>query len=192
MLNRIVIIISIFALSGCMPVLFGIGAHAQIAATRNKSVTKATKDIAIANAIRKEYLLNGFKKLYASITIDAADGNVQLTGTVENEEDVITAVEIAWNQNGVKEVLNELTVDQNNPFFNLPQYTKDTWITAQIKTTILANKEARFANFTIVTYKNIVYIFGVADSQEQVELAANISASIRGVEQVISNVIIKE
>lgn len=190
---RIISIILIsLSLSGCVPALFGVGAHTQIIATRNQSLTKATKDIAIAHSIRKEFLVNGFKKLYSNINVAVVDCHVQLTGTVENDEDVITAVEIAWNQSGVKEVINEIKVDESSNSMDIGQYTKDAWITTQIKTTILANKDVKFASFTIVTCKNIVYIFGLSTDQRQIEEVANIAASTRGVEQVISNVILKE
>ena len=51
-------------------------------------------------------------------------GRVLYTGVVDKEEDIISAVQIAWNHEGVVEVVNELIADKSSGKFDIVQYTR--------------------------------------------------------------------
>lgn len=78
-----------------------------------------------------------------------------------------------------------MKVNKNSNHFDLAQYTKDSMITTQIKAKNLIRKDIKFANYTILTIDNIVYLFGVARSEEELEKLASIASKIKGVEKVV-------
>ena len=119
-------------------------------------------------------------------------GRVLLTGTIDKEEDAVKAVEIAWNQKDVTEVINELKVDKNSRHFDLLQYTRDTIITSQIKSKTFVNRDIKFVNYTVITINDVVYLFGIARSEEELEKVANIASNVYGVQKVVSHVKISD
>lgn len=186
-LNLSLLIVASLLLSGCFPTVFAGATGATVAVAKDRSVGDAVEDAKISAKIKGNFIKDGFRALYAKIDVEVIDGRVMYTGVVDSEEDIMKALEIAWNQEGVKEVLNELYTDKNSGNFNGTQYAKDSLITAQVKAKTMVNRDIKFVNYTIVTSNNIVYIFGIARSTEELETVASIASEIRGVEKVITH-----
>jgi len=161
-------------------------------AAKDRSIGQSLDDEAISIKIKKEFITRGFKKLYAKINVEVFQGRVLYTGDVESEEDIITAIDIAWQQKAVIEVINELSVMESKRTVDVLQYSKDTWITTKVKSKIFADRKIRFINYTVVTTNNIVYLFGAARSEEELNTVAEMAASVSGVEKVISHVMVRE
>lgn len=179
-------------LSGCFPTIFAGATGATVAVAKDRSVGETIDDTKISAKIKGSFMKDGFRTLYSKINVEVMEGRVMYTGTVDNEEDIMTALEIAWKQNGVKEVLNELQVDKKSGHFDAIQYARDSLITAQVKARSMAAHDVKFVNYTIVTYEDVVYIFGIARSMEELETVAKIASEIRGVKKVVSHARIKE
>ncbi len=179
-------------LSSCLPVIFGGAAASTLAVAKDRQIGETIDDVKIATAIKASLMKNDFKKLYAKVHIEVIQGRVLLTGTVENEEDIMRVVQTAWEKNGVKEVISELQTDKNSNSFNLYQYMKDSLITSQIKSRTFGTHEIKWVNYTVLTLNNVVYLFGIARTEEELEKVTNIAAKIKGVEKVISHVKVKE
>lgn len=186
------LILAIFTLSGCMPTIFGAAASTTVAAAKDRSIGETIDDAKISAGIKKNFISEGFKDLYAKIDIEVSDGRVLYTGTVANDEDIMKAVDIAWKQNGVKEVVNELQVDVKSNYFDAAQCARDSWITGRIKTKTILDREIKFVNYTIVTRNNVVYIFGIARSQDELDKVAQIASEVKGVEKVAVRAVVKE
>ncbi|MCC2646821.1 MAG: hypothetical protein K0R02_886 [Rickettsiaceae bacterium] len=178
----------IFTLSGCYPVVFAAATTTGVALSKDRSFGEAIDDTTIWTKIKKELVSKGFKELYAKVDVKVDEGRVLLTGFVEHEEDALKAVEICWEQKGVKEVVNELQVDPENAKINPIRYAKDTWFTSQIKGKVFIDKSIKYVNYTIITFDSVVYLFGIARSQEELEKVANIAAQVKGVDRVVSHV----
>jgi osmotically-inducible protein OsmY len=101
---------------------------------------------------------------------------------------MINAVQIAWDQEGVTEVVNELKVDKNSGKFDIVQYTRDTMITSQIKSKTFLDRSIKFVNYTVITVNDVVYLFGMARSEEELQKVATIASNINGVQKVVSHV----
>jgi osmotically-inducible protein OsmY len=145
-------------------------------------------DVRISTSIKGEFIKKNFRDLYTKIKIEVVQGRVLFTGVIENEQDSITAIQIAWNQEGVNEVINELKVNKNSGKFNLVQYTRDAMITSQIKSKTFMNRDIKFVNYTVITLTDIVYLFGIARSEEELEKVAAIASNVHGVAKVVSHV----
>lgn len=192
MKNLLIIILASFLLYGCFPTIFAGATGATVSVAKDRSLGETVDDSKIAAKIKAEMIGSNFKTLYTKVDVEVLEGRVMYTGTVDSEEDIMNAVEIAWKQTGVKEVLNELEIDPNSNKFDTAQYTKDSIITAQIKAKTIIAKNVKFVNYTIITSKNIVYIFGIARSSDEMDQVANIASQVIGVEKVVSHVNVKD
>lgn len=179
-------------LSGCIPAVF---TGATVSATefaKDRPAADTVKDLRISAAIKTSFIKRNFRELYTKIQVEVVQGRVLYTGRIDKEEDAISAVQIAWEQEGVVEVINELKVDKNSGNFNLVQYTRDTLITSQIKSKTFMDRSIKFVNYTVVTVNDVVYLFGIARSEEELQKVANIAANIHGVAKVVSHVRVDE
>ncbi|AEK74583.1 BON domain-containing protein [Rickettsia conorii subsp. heilongjiangensis] len=186
MILRVLIFIALsFSLSACLPAIFTVATTTGIVASKDQPMSETLNDARISASIKADLVKNNFRDLGAKIKVEVSQGRVLLTGNIQKESDALKAIEIAWNQKSVKEVINELKVNKNSNNFDLAQYTKDSMITTQIKAKNLVSKDIKFANYTILTIDNIVYLFGVARSEEELEKLASIASKIKGVEKVV-------
>lgn len=185
-----IVILSLF-LTSCLPVVFVGAASSTIIAAKDQPFVETVEDIKISAKIKTAFIKNNFKELYTKIKIEVAQARVLLTGSIDNSEEVLKAVALVWEIEGVQEVINELVVDKNSSQFDLGQYTRDAMITAQIKTKTFFTQDIKFVNYTIVTVKQVVYIFGAARTKEELELVSSIASQIKGVARVVCHATIR-
>lgn len=177
-----------FLVSACLPVIFT-GATASVTElAKDRPKEEALKDFRIATAIKTSFIKNNFRELYTKIKVEVVQGRVLYTGLIDKEEDMINAVQIAWDQEGVVEVVNELKVDKNSGKFDIIQYTRDTMITSQIKSKTFLDRSIKFVNYTVITVNDVVYLFGIARSEEELQKVATIASNVNGVQKVVSHV----
>lgn len=190
-INIILLVLVGFYQTSCMPLFFTAAASTTIASAKDRSFGETIDDIKISTRIKKEFISQGFKSLYSRINVQVVQGRVLLTGYVDNKDDIMKAVEIGWSAYGVREVINELKISDDSNKFSPSQYAKDTWITSRINSSIFFRRNIKFANYTIVTHRNIVYLFGIARNEEELQDVIKISSEVSGVERVISYVHLK-
>ncbi len=177
-----------FLVSACLPVIFT-GATASVTElAKDRPKEEALKDFRIVTAIKASFIKNNFRELYTKIKVEVVQGRVLYTGLIDKEEDMINAVQIAWDQEGVVEVVNELRVDKNSGKFDIVQYTRDTMITSQIKSKTFLDRSIKFVNYTVITVNDVVYLFGIARSEEELQKVATIASNVNGVQKVVSHV----
>ncbi len=181
-----------FTLSSCMPAVFTAATAGTLATAKDRSFGDTIDDGIIHTKIKKGFASKGFKKLYNKITTEVVQGRVLLTGDLESDEDILTAIEICWSISGVKEVINELKISESSNKFDAAQFTKDSWISGRIKASIFFNRSIKFINYTIITQKNVVYLFGIARTEEELSEVTKIASEVSGVERVVSHVHLKE
>lgn len=179
---------SLHILSACVPLPMIVGGAAigtGISAAKDRPLSEAVSDTRISLNLKRAFISNGLKKLYTKITVTVTDGRVLYTGTVSSEEDALKAVDLAWAQNGVKEVMNELLISEESGFFDPAEYSRDTWIAGKLRARMIVNRDIKFVNYTITVSKGIIYISGIARSQEEVDKVASLGSTIKGVKKVV-------
>jgi len=189
--NLPLILICLHMLSSCAPAIVGVGAVGVSAASKNQTIGASLDETVLKARVQKAFSSSsarGVRDLYSKIYVTVQGHTVYLNGSLEKEEDIMKAVEIVWAQDGVRAVVNNLKVDENSDHFDLGQYTIDTGLTTSIKTQLLFTKDVKSANYTIITLENVVHIFGVARTQEELDIVTDIAAKIKGVDEVISHV----
>lgn len=192
MFKTIIILLLPLVLTSCFPMVFTGATSATLAVAKDRTLHETVDDLKLSTSLRSDLIASNFRQIYTKINIEVIDGRILYTGKVDSEEQILKAVEIAWKQKGVKEVVNELKVDPKSSTLDVVQYTKDSMITLQVKSKLFVTRSVKFVNYTIVTLDDIVYLFGIARSQEELEKVAEIASQVKGVVKVISNVKIKE
>lgn len=188
----IITLLSSSLLSGCLPALFTTAASSSLDFAKDRSARETVQDYKISIALKKRFIMKGFADLYARINFEVIEGRVMLLGEVKEEEDINRAIEIAWSVRGVNEVINELKISENSKRFDAMAYTNDSWITAQVKSSLFFHRGIKFSNYTVLTQRSVVFLFGIARSQEELANVAHLAASTKGVTKVESYVRVKE
>jgi osmotically-inducible protein OsmY len=192
-MKKQLLIISLFLTTSCVETVVLGAAATGVVLNQEKSVKDAKDDIVIEAKIDKEFITSGLKNPTNKIGVTVDEQRVLLTGIVDDEKIIAKASEVAWKVKGVKEVIDEIQFNENKTAFNtVKDYFTDSAITAQISSKFLLDKNITSANIEAITVNKIVYLFGVAKNQKEVNAASDISAKIIGVKKVISHIRIIE
>ena len=193
MKERLLLLILSFIISSCIPVMAGTVAKAGIVVSEERSAGDVVDDTTIWTSIEAAFIERGFHTLFTRIKIQVSEGRVLLTGEVNSAQDIRTALELCWSRSSVKEVLNEMSIsNESSNKFNYQQYTIDSWITGRIKSSVFICPDVKYVNYSIVTENNIVYLFGIAISKDELRRVSEIAAKISGVKKVVSYVRVKD
>ncbi|MEQ1704515.1 MAG: BON domain-containing protein [Rickettsiales bacterium] len=184
-----VISLSVIALSGCVPLVIGGATETAVVVAQERSVGNAVDDAAIVLQIKNLYAKQDYKDLLANVEIKVVEGRVLLTGNVDKPDSQIEAVKLAWQIGGVKEVINEVQINDKSGFWN---YAKDVWISTQVRTRLLFGKNIRNINYSVITVNQVVYLMGIAQSQEELNRATNVASATSYVQRVVSYVRLKD
>ena len=129
------------------------------------------------------------KKYIISVKSKVLDGRIFLTGKVENPEEKLQLTKLAWETNGVRSVRNDIKIKEE---FNFKQSAKDILITSQLRTALIIDKNIKATNYQIDTYKNKIYIYGIALTKEEKEKTINEAREILDVKDVIASILLVE
>lgn len=117
----------------------------------------------------------------ARVKVDSYNGIVLLTGQVPSDELKQKAQEIATGIRNVRHVHNELTVAANIP---LAQRSTDTWLTARVRTALIADERIDAGRVRVVTENANVYLLGIATRQEA-DLIVGVASGINGIQRIV-------
>lgn len=176
-------------LQNCAPLLIGGATATGVTVAQERSVGNAIDDTAIWAAIKNSYMQEDMKALMTGVNVKVNEGRVLLTGKVNTPETRVTAVRLAWQPEGVKEVIDEVVVTDKD---SVADYAHDTWVTTQVKSKLLFNRDISSINYSVETVNGVVYLIGVARSQEELEAVTTIASTVRGVKRVISHARLKD
>ena len=95
------------------------------------------------------------KKYFVSIQSEVRDGNIFLSGKVQEPEEKIKITKMAWETKGVRSVKNAITIKGQT---NFKSTAKDILITSQLRSALIFNKKTKARNYTLETI-NEKYIF---------------------------------
>lgn len=177
-------------LTACAPigVAAGAGAAVGVAAVQEKGVGAAARDVRIRAEINGLWLQADERLLY-DIELQVQESRVLLTGSVQDPELRLKAVRLAWQVEGVKEVINEIEISDKSGFVN---YTRDVKISTELRSTLLVDQEIRSINYSIETVNQIIYLMGVARSQEELDRVIDHARNIEYVRRVRNYVRVKK
>ena len=184
----LLIIISII-LTGCVGVsskgLFGTGVS--VAFDPRTVGTQIDDSIMQKNLSARILLLD--KKYLLSVSTKVLDGRIFITGKVDDPEEKLKITKLAWETKGARSVRNDIKIKEE---FNFKQSAKDVLITSQLKTAMIFNKNIKATNYQIDTYKQKIYIYGIALTSDEKNEVIEETKEISNVEDVIASIILVE
>ena len=177
----------LFILSGCVGAaskgIFGTGVS--VALDPRSLGTQIDDSIMDKNLETRLLLLN--KSYFLSVKIKVLDGRIFITGKINSLEEKLKITKLAWETEGVRSVKNDLKVKEK---FNFKQSAKDLLITAQLRTALVFNKQIKSVNYNIDTYKKKIYIYGIANSEDERKEVINEAKQILDIEDVIASILL--
>ena len=127
------------------------------------------------------------KKYVLSINTKVLDGRIFITGKVDDPEEKLQITKMAWETKGVRSVKNNIIIKEE---FDFKQSAKDLLITSQLRTAMIVNKKIKSTNYNIDTYKKKIYIYGIAQDQDEMKEVIEEAKSILDVEKVIASILL--
>ena len=129
------------------------------------------------------------KKYLISLGVKVLDGNIFLTGKVDEPEEKLKITKLAWETKGVRSVKSAINIKGQTNFKNT---AKDILITSQLRTAMIFNKSIKASNYNIDTINGKTYIFGIAITKDEKKAVINETKNIYGLQEVISSIILVE
>ena len=129
------------------------------------------------------------KKYLISIGVKVLDGNIFLSGKVDEPEEKLKITKLAWETKGVRSVKSAINIKGQT---NFKSTAKDILITSQLRTAMIFNKSIKASNYNIDTINGKTYIFGISMTKEEKKEVINETKNIYGLKEVIPSIILVE
>ncbi len=187
--KNILLLFIIVILSGCVGYsstgIFGTGVS--IALDPRTIGTQIDDSIMQKNLSAK--LINLNTNYLLSVKAKVLDGRIIITGKVDNIEEKFQITKLAWEIKGARSVKNDLQIKEK---FNFKQSAKDILITSQLRVAMISSKKIKSVNYNIDTYKKKIYIYGIAQDEDERAEVINEAKQILDVEDVIASIFLIE
>ena len=175
-------------LSGCVGAVAGVGAAAVAAGTTEKGLSTSISDSVISTKISESYFQDDVN-LFSAVNVDVNQGSVLLTGAVIKPEDAVKAVQMAWQVHGVIEVINELDIQDKS---SIKDRAKDIASQAQLRGRLITDLDISSLNFSIDVVNGVVYLSGIAGSEEEMNRVVAHAQDLRFGTTVVNYIRINE
>ncbi len=129
------------------------------------------------------------KKYLLSINVKVLDGNIFLSGKVDEPEEKLKITKLAWETKGVRSVKSAISIKGQT---NFKGTAKDILITSQLRTALIFNKSIKATNYNIDTINGKTYIFGISITRDEKREVINETKNIYGLKEVIASIILVE
>ena len=188
-IKNLILFLMFVILTGCVGAsskgIFGTGVS--IAIDPRTLGTQIDDGIMDKNLDTKLLVMN--KNYFLSISTKVLDGRIFITGKVDTPEEKLKITKLAWEIEGARSVKNDLKIKEE---FNFTQSAKDILITSQLRSALIFHKSIKSANYSIDTYKKKIYIYGIAETQEEQSAVIEEAKQILDVEDVITSILLVE
>lgn len=120
------------------------------------------------------------------VEVQTREGIVYLTGVVDTAEARREAGRVAWRTEGVRGVINELTVGE----MTVGNWLDDVMISSKVKSKLIANSEIKAGDIDVSSSQGIVTLIGRVSSQMIKTDAERIARGTKGVEDVTNELVV--
>ncbi|HVI53112.1 MAG TPA: BON domain-containing protein [Candidatus Sulfotelmatobacter sp.] len=176
--------------AACDPItgaVVGTGASVGVAAAEDRGVEGAVDDTKIRVQINDLWFRED-NEMFSAVGLTVHEGRVMLTGTVKKPEMRVTAVRLAWQASGVREVIDEIEVTDQT---GVSDYANDVWIANNLRTRLMFDDKVKNINYTVDAVNGTIYLMGVAQNQDELDRVVAHARDISGVKRVISHVVLR-
>ena len=178
--NFLIIFIFSFLLISCIG--SSVTSMAGNAVITEKGIESSINDVIIYTKVKTSLLKLGFSNI-TDIGINVSQGKILLVGSLTNNEDRLIVIKKLWEIEGVKEIYNEIILDNE---YGFKEKTKDFLLVSEIKTRLLFNSEILSNNYSIDSLRGTIYLIGISSSLEEIKVIEDFIKNISGVKKVKS------
>ena len=174
------------ALAGCSPVGMAVGAGATVTnmAMEERGFVNSARDKAIWTDISAR-MINKDQKLFQNVDVQVHEGRVLLTGFVQKPQDRIEATRIAWEPDGVREVVDEIKLGRS---LDAGDFSEDVWLIQQIRLKLMFDRDIRAINYSVDCIRSTVYLMGVARTPAELQRVIDHVRDVPYVRAVVNHV----
>lgn len=122
--------------------------------------------------------------------VETRKGEVQLSGFVDNQTQIDSAITVTRAVAGVKNVENKVSL--KGVATTAGDQVDDGIVTAKVKAALLADANVKSLDIAVVTRKGEVQLSGFVDDQKQIDRAVEVARSIENVRRVDNEMSIKK
>jgi len=176
------IILCIFMLAGCTEIIHVTTEEPIKSAPEEISLGTDIDDWEIETLIGVNIKKSSPELERAHINISSYNRVVLLTGQVPSPEARSLAAKVANSYRGVRLVHNDISVSGPTSFI---ARTNDAWLSAKVKTKLMAHEEIKSSSIKVVTENGVVYLMGLI-SREKGKIAIQIASETGGTVRVVS------
>ncbi len=166
-------------LSGCVAAVV-LGTAGGLVVYDHRGVVGLEKDARIFHLIHTK-IVRDPNFAGSRVSVSCFNQVVLLTGQAPSVAERAMAEKIAKQTAQVARVYNEITVDSP---ISLKEQAKDTWITGEVRSKMVAEKGLASGSVHIITENSVVYLMGIV-TPEQADLAVNVARHVNGVSKVV-------
>ena len=127
------------------------------------------------------------KKYFLSINVKILDGNIFLSGKVDQAEEKLKITKLAWETKGARSVRNNISIKQK---FSIKKTAIDVLITSQLRTALILNKNIKAANFNIDTINKKTYVFGIAHTEDEKKEIIQEAKQIVDLKELVTSILL--
>jgi osmotically-inducible protein OsmY len=176
-------------LAGCSPIGAAetAGVFVAVQATQERGLDTALSDDLIWTKVQARWLDND-ADMFSKVRLQIQEGRLLLTGVVQTATVRMTAVRLAWEVDGVKEVINEIKVAEAP---DLGQAAQDQWVAQELRNKMLFDSAVRSVNYSVEAVEGTIYLMGIAQNKTELQRVIDHARDISYVRKVVSYVRIK-
>ena len=185
-MKKLLFLLSLFFLSACsfIGTAYNVGSKVGAVVMDERELKDDWNDTKINMTIRNNFLMDKINYVL-DVEITVFEGEVLLNGAIPTIEDMERIVEIAWQTPTVTKVYNYIRLEQPSP---LNITAQDALIASSIRTQLTMSSGITSVNYKITVDEGILYMMGIAKSEEELKKVMDIIQATDGIEKVISHV----
>jgi len=180
-------LVAAVGLGACSPygVAGTVGAKAATASLEERGFAGNVDDARIRLWIN-HYWLQRSEEMYSKVGLNVHEGRVLLTGALADPDLRHDAVRLAWQAEGVKQVIDEIQPHEGG----LDDVARDTWITGQLTTRLTLDPKVAAINYAVTTTNRVIFLFGIARNEAEHRHVIELAGEIPYARRVVSHVIL--
>lgn len=120
------------------------------------------------------------------VNVETREGTVYLAGVVDTEEARREAARVTWRTEGVRGVVNDLTVGERT----VGSWVDDVMISSKVKSKLIANSEIKAGDIDVSSSQGVVTLIGRVSSQTIKSDAERIARGTKGVNDVNNELLV--
>jgi hyperosmotically inducible protein len=184
-----IVLIIVLAIGGCDKMDKKEAVHEELALAVETTVGTEIDDSVITTKVKSALLTDPDIKIF-DIKVETRKGEVLLSGFVNSKAQIDQAIVVAQGVDGVRKVTNKMDLKVMDT--TVGNKIDDAVITTKVKSSLLAAKDIKSTDVSVVTREGVVQLGGFVNSQTQVDRVIEVTRGVEGVQSTLNEMSIKK